>query len=249
MNENKVLATVNGKDITNRDVDFLMQSLGPQGASQFNSPEGRMQLLNELINQELLYLEALEKGVDKEEGYLNELERVKADLLKQYSLRKLLGSVSVTEGEILDYYNQNKDKFNKPESVKANHILVDTKEKAEEILNEIKEGLDFQEAARKYSSCPSKNNGGNLGYFTRGRMVPEFEEAAFKMNKGDISNPVKTQFGYHLIEVTDKKEPQISKFDEVRDQIYQILLGKRQNEIYLKKTRELKDNYEVLIKE
>lgn len=249
MSENKILATVNGKDITQRDVDALLQSIGPQGAAQFNSEEGKKQLLNELINQELIYLDALKNGVDKEEAYVAELEQVKANVLKQYALRKLLGNVTVAEGEIINYYNENKEKFAKPESVAANHILVDTEEKAQDILKEINEGLEFGEAAKKYSSCPSKDRGGELGSFTRGKMVPEFEEAAFKMNSGDISDPVKTQFGYHLIKVTDKKESEVSKFDEVRGQIYQMLMGKKQNELYLGKTNELKDNYEVTINE
>ncbi len=249
MSENKILATVNGKDITQKDVEALLQSIGPQGAAQFNSEEGKKQLLNELINQELIYLDALKNGVDKEEAFVAELEQVKTNVLKQYALRNLLGNVTVTEGEIINYYNDNKEKFGKPESVAANHILVDNEEKAAEILKEINEGLEFGEAAKKYSSCPSKDRGGELGDFTRGKMVPEFEDAAFKMNAGDVSDPIKTQFGYHLIKVTDKKEPEVSKFDEVRDQIYQLLVGKQQNELYLGKTNELKDNYEVTINE
>lgn len=90
--------------------------------------------------------------------------------------------------------------------VKASHILVKTEEEALKLKNEISEGKDFASAAREVSLCPSGRNGGDLGYFTKGQMVKEFEDAAFSMNVGEISNPIKTQFGYHLIYLTDKKD-------------------------------------------
>ncbi len=90
--------------------------------------------------------------------------------------------------------------------VKASHLLVKTEEEAKKIKEEILNGKDFASAAREVSLCPSGQNGGDLGYFTKGQMVKEFEDAAFSMNIGDISNPIKTQFGYHLIYLTDKKD-------------------------------------------
>ena len=89
--------------------------------------------------------------------------------------------------------------------VRASHILVKTEKEANEILEQIKAGKDFAELAKKYSQCPSGKRGGDLGYFGRGRMVPEFENAAFSTPKGEVSKPVKTQFGYHIIKVTDTK--------------------------------------------
>jgi len=89
--------------------------------------------------------------------------------------------------------------------VKASHILVESKSEAQRLLAQIKGGESFENLARKHSKCPSGRNGGDLGFFGRGRMVPEFENAAFAMNKGDVSEPVKTQFGYHLIKLTDTK--------------------------------------------
>ncbi len=94
---------------------------------------------------------------------------------------------------------------NMSEYVKASHILVKTEEEALKIKEEIINGKDFSQAAKESSLCPSGQNGGDLGYFSKGQMVKEFENVAFSMNKGEISNPVKTQFGYHLIYVTDKQ--------------------------------------------
>ena len=245
MDKSRVLATVNGKEITDRDVFNLLNQLAPQTAAQFRSPEGIKQLADELVHQELLYLDAIEKGFDKEEEFLLELERVKANVLKQYAINKLFSEIVVAEEEIERFYEENKKYFTNPEAVRASHILVEDEKQAEDILKEIEEGLSFEEAAEKYSSCPSKSNGGDLGEFTRGKMVPEFEEAAFSMEEGEISQPVKTQFGYHIIKLISKKEASIKSLEEVKGQINQHLITMKQEEKYLEKAEELKGKYEV----
>ncbi len=245
MKENKVLAVVNGKEISEDTVLRFLNDLGPQMAMQFQSPEGIKRVVDELVNQEIIYLDALENGLDNDDTFKQELERVKEGLVKQYALNTLLAKVNATEEELVDFYNQNKEKFQKPESAVASHILVETEEKANEIIKEINEGLAFEEAAKKYSSCPSKEQGGNLGEFSRGQMVPEFEEATFSMETETISNPVKTQFGYHIIKLIAKNEEALSTFDEVKDQLTQQVVGMKQQEVYLNKTNELKQKYEV----
>ncbi|WP_025641558.1 peptidylprolyl isomerase [Schnuerera ultunensis] len=245
MSENKVLATVNGKDITSQDVYQFLNQLDPQTAAQFNSPEGLNQIANELVNQELLYLEALKNDLDEEENFKKELERVKVGVLKQYAINKLFLGITISEEEITQFYDKNKQYFQKPEAARASHILVDDEQKANEILDEIDKGLSFEEAATKYSNCPSKANGGDLGEFTRGRMVPEFEEVAFSMEEGKISQPVKTQFGYHLIKLNYKKESTISPLEEVKGQINQQLIIMKQQERYIDKTEELKKDFKV----
>lgn len=247
MEENKILATVNGRDITQNEVEIFLQSLNPQVAAQFSNKEGKEKLLQELINQELFYLDAVNNNFDKEEAFLTELEQVKANLLKQYAVAKILNKITTTEEEIKDYYEKYKDTFNKPESVKASHILVDDEDTAQNVIKEINEGLTFQEAAKKHSKCPSNANGGDLGYFTRGKMVPEFEDAAFKLNKDEMSQPVKSQFGYHIILVTDKKAPSTSTIEEVRDELERQITIIKQNDVYKKKVTELTNTYEVKI--
>lgn len=246
--ENKVLAKVNGREITSNDMNALMQGLG-QGAMQFNSPEGKKRLLEELVMQELLYSEAIENGYDNEDEFKAGLEQMKINILKQYAMRKLLGSIEVEDKEVEEYYEEHKDAFVDQAAVRASHILVDSKEKAEEAAEKIKNGLDFAEAAKEYSSCPSKDAGGDLGEFTRGRMVPEFENAAFEMEVGEVSEPVQTQFGYHIIKVTEKKEANKKSFDEVKEQAKAQVLAVKQNKTYLEKADELKGKYEVEIVE
>ncbi len=245
MSENKVLAKVNGKEIKQSDLDFLLQGLGPQRAMQFQSEEGRKQLIDELIHQELFYIDAIDSNVNEEEEFVAELESAKVNLLKQYAIRKLLQSVKVETEEVAKYYEENKDKFKTEESVQASHILVETKEQADDIVKEINEGLDFAEAAGKYSKCPSKGNGGDLGEFTKGKMVPEFEEVAFDLPVGEISEPFSTQFGFHIVKVTNKVEGAQKSLEDSKAEIARMLLMKKQNDAYVEKTSALKEKNSV----
>ncbi len=245
MADSKVLARVEGKEITESEVKRFIQHLGPQVAMQFQGPEGMKQVAQELVNQELMYLEAKDKGLDQEEEYLKEVEVVKENVLKQYAISKILQSVEVTEDDLKEFYEDHKDFYKKEETISASHILVEDEEKANEIVKEIEEGLSFEEAAQKYSSCPSKDMGGSLGEFGKGRMVPEFEEAAFELEVDKVSEPVQSQFGYHIIKVTDKSEAGISPFEEVKAQIMQQVTAMKQQEAYLGKATELQDQYDV----
>lgn len=246
--ENKVLATVDGREIKQSDIHSLMQNLG-QRAAQFSSPQGQKQLLDEIIAQELLYSEALENGFEKEENFITVLEQMKKSLLMQYAANKLMSSVSVSDEEVKEYFEHNKSMFTQPKTVAASHILVASEEEAKKILEEINNGLDFAEAAQKYSSCPSKDKGGALGEFSQGKMVPEFEQAAFSMNTGEISAPVKTQFGYHIIKVDKVNEAKESSFEEVKDEVKNQCQLDKQREVYFTKQEELKKKYPVTINE
>lgn len=245
MSENKILATVGETEITQDEVQEFITHLGPQAGMQFNNPEGMKQITTELVNQELLYLEAKKLEMDKEEEFTNELKKVEKNVLKQYAINKLMKEIEVKDEEVKDFYEKNKEMFKKPEMVKASHILVEAKEKAEEILEKIKGGLGFEEAAKEYSTCPSKDRGGDLGEFGKGQMVPEFEEVAFKLEKDEISEPVETQFGYHIIKLFDKKEEALSEYEEVEGQIRQQLIAMKQQKAYLDKAEELKKEFKV----
>jgi peptidyl-prolyl cis-trans isomerase C len=246
MNEN-VLAKVGNREILKEEMEMMIKSLGPERAAQFNSDKGREYVLNELINQELFYLYAMASGMDGEESFKSQLETVKVNILKQYAVNKTIASVAVEENDAEEYYEKNKNDFQMPESVHTKHILVDSEEEAKSIGEEIGGGLAFEEAATKYSKCPSKESGGDLGMFGRGKMVPEFEEAAFAMNVGEISQPVKTQFGYHIIKVEEKQEASVRAYDEVKNEIGQKLVADKQRDVYMEKISELKKKYEVEI--
>ncbi len=243
--ENKILAKVGDREITQNEFDALLKQLGPQRAMQFQSEEGKKQLLNEIINQELFYYDAIEKKYDEKEEFKKELEFVKSNMLKQFAISNLLSDVKVEEEDLKEFYEKNKEQFVVQESVKASHILVKTEEEAKEILKKENISENFSELAKEFSSCPSKDDGGNLGEFTRGRMVPEFEEAAFNLEVNKISEPVKTQFGYHIIKVTDKKEKKNKSFEEARPELENAVLMKKQQDVYMNRVEELKKDIKV----
>lgn len=247
MDKSNVLAVVAGREITQNDLEMLIKGLDPKAAAEFNSDDGRKMLINELVNQELLYLEAVEGGMADSQEFKEEVERAKVNILKQMAMNKLLGSVTVNEGEIISYYNNNRSMFKDSDTVRASHILVGSESDAIKVLKELNAGLSFEQAALKYSSCPSKEKGGDLGYFPMGSMVPEFEKAAFGMKVGQISKPVKTNFGYHIIKVVDKKQGGYKSLDEVKSRLTQLVLLQKQQEAYLNKTSDLRTRYEVKI--
>lgn len=245
--DKQVLAVVNGREITRDELNQFMMSLG-QNAARYANPEGEKILINELVNQSLFLSEALELNMDAEEEFQAQLAEEKLMLMKQYAVRKCLATAHVSDDELKAHYEANKEQFTKPERVKASHILVDTKETADDILEEINGGLSFGEAATKYSKCPSSERGGDLGFFGRGQMVPEFEMASFEMGLGEISQPVQTQFGYHIIQLTEKEDGGVFDLEEVSFDIMKDLTMKKQSEIYTSKVETLKEKYAVEIK-
>ncbi|MGL5312242.1 MAG: peptidylprolyl isomerase [Peptostreptococcaceae bacterium] len=247
--ERKVLATVGEKEITNYDVESALKSLDPYQAMHFQTDEGKKQLLEDLVNQELFYIEAKENELHNDENFKAEMQKIEENMLKQYSINKVISSVTLTEEEKQAFFEANKAKFNKQETASAKHILVDNQELASELLGKINAGeMTFEEAAAAHSTCPSKDAGGDLGSFPRGQMVPEFEEAVFNMKKEEIAGPVETQFGYHLIKLEDIQAGGESEYEEVKNEIERTLMYQKQSEVYSKKLNDLKSKYENQVK-
>ncbi len=174
-----------------------------------------------------------------EEDFIEEMET-------NLKMEKLLAAhsevKSVTEEEARTYYQENIDRFKQPERIRASHILIQVKpedteaekqkkqEQAERLLAEIKQGADFAQLAAQYSDCPSKQRGGDLGYFGRGQMVKPFEDAAFGLKPGEVSGVVETQFGYHIIKVTERQEARTVPFEETKEGLINYLEGQRKQQ-------------------
>ncbi len=244
--ENKILAIVDGRELKESDFNALIKNLG-QNAQYFQGEEGREKLVEELVMHELMYSDALEKQLENEEEFVAVMKDMKKSMLQQYSLRKMFNEVTVSDDEIKDYYENHKNTFITDEKIKASHILVDTEEKAYEILEDITDGLSFEEAAKENSSCPSKQEGGALGEFGKGQMVPEFEEVAFSMKEGEISAPVQTQFGYHIIKVTEHTTERNATFEEVYQEVKDACFMEKQEKVYTNKREELGKKYTVQV--
>ena len=182
----------------------------------------------------------------KEEYRTPYKRRINFVVFNEFQLSK---EVKVSDKEIKDYYEKNKKKYTQEEQVRAKHILIspsrkkisdkEAKKLADKIYNQLKKGADFDKLAKKYSDdIATKNNGGDLGFFPRGRMVKPFEDTAFSLKVGEISKPVKTRFGYHIIKVIGRKKAKTFTLDEVKSEIKSILKQKKATELAKKKAEE-----------
>ncbi len=242
----KILAKVGTLTVSESEVDEFIKELGQRGQA-YNTPEGRRAVLDQIISSKLLLIDARHNLYETEPEFKAELAKLRESLLINYAGSKVFSSVKVNDEDAKKFYDENPDKFNEGESVNADHILVDSEEKALEILAKINGGeISFADAAKEFSSCPSGQRGGNLGDFGRGQMVPEFDKAVFELEVGEItSDPVKTQFGYHLIKLNSKSESSIIPYEQVEGQLKEMLLGEKRREAYERKINQLKILYPV----
>ena len=240
-----VLAKVGDVELTKDDMIRIMRNLPQEQQQQVAGVEGRKQLLNEMVAGELFYLQGKAEGFDTEAKYQELVAEAQRTILQQYTMQKVLGNINVSEEDMKAYYEDNKAKYQAGATAKASHILMAEEDAIKNVQAEIADGLSFAEAAEKYSTCPSKERGGDLGSFEQGRMVPEFEEVAFSQEIGAISDPVKTQFGYHLILVEERSEASAKSFEEVTEQIGQEMTYQKQTEVYMSEVAKLKEAYPV----
>ena len=234
-------------------------------------------VLKQIINYELLFQQAKEEKVKISKGDINfEIDKIKdsfsspeefnevlkankltltqlkddikRNLMINYVLNETKNKINITDDDLLEYYNKNQESFFEPEKVHARHILVETEEEAENIIRQLNEGvIDFAEIAKEKSICPSAENGGDLGFFARGQMVKEFEDVAFSLKPGEISEIVKTEFGYHIIKCEEIKEEYSPSFEEVKDRIHNILKYQRENEAISNLISKLKEESNIII--
>ncbi|MGM0901066.1 MAG: peptidylprolyl isomerase [Bacillota bacterium] len=172
---------------------------------------------------------------------------LKVDIENYFKLEKLLEPrVEITEEELKTYFDENKESFDELEQVEASHILVEDEATATEVAEKLASGGDFDELAAEYSTdAANAESGGELGYFAKGDMVEEFENTAFSMEVGTISDPVKTDYGYHIIKVTDKKEAKEAVFEDHKEEINEILFNEKIQSEYTTWLEEKKEEYTI----
>lgn len=243
--QSKVLAVVGGKAITDEDVQRTLMNLG-QNAAQYNNPKGKQVILEQLINKELIFMDAKKNLLEMDAEYKAELEKLKKELLSNFYVEKFLREVKVKPEEIQAYFNEHPEEFAGEETVSASHILVESEDKAKDILGKIQSGeMTFEDAAKAFSTCPSSQRGGDLGEFGRGQMVPEFDTTCFEMAEGELRGPIKTQFGFHLIRLDKKNEAKPLTLEEIRPHLEQKLLAEAQQKAYQSKMNQLRILYPV----
>ena len=242
----KILAKVGALTVTEKEVDEFIAELGQRGQG-YNTPDGRRAILEQIISSKLLLLDARHNLLEAEPEFKAELAKLRENLLINYAGNKVISAVKVSDEDVKKYYEDNIDRFKQGETVNADHILVESEEKALEILAKIESGeVSFADAAKQHSTCPSGQRGGNLGDFGRGQMVPEFDKAVFELEVGEITKaPVKTQFGYHLIKLNSKSESSVMPYEQIAPQLSEMVLNERRREAYERKINQLKILYPV----
>lgn len=256
----KTVASVGGEKIKEAELhDTLVKNYGAE-------------TVNQLITDKIVELEADKEGIkvtDKEiqkeidtlaESYGGEeklkeqlkasgssLAEFKQDIVAYLHTKKLVEPrITVTDDEISAYFEENKDTFAQEAQVEASHILVEDKKTAEKVEKELAAGGDFAELATKYSTdAGTKEKGGSLGYFGKGSMVAEFEDVAFNMDVNEISDPVKTEYGYHIIKVTGEKKAKKANLEDNKPEIKEALLNNKLQEEYAVWLEEVKKDYDI----
>lgn len=241
----KILAVSAGHEITEQELKDLIANYPPEQQIYLSSPQAKDEVLEQLIGFYLFAKMAEEEKIKESKEYKETLAKMENELASHMAATSVIDKVTLEDGEAKAFYDNNPAQFTADAQVKAKHILVEKEEDANKIADEIKAGKSFEDAAKEYSTCPSKEKGGDLGYFGKGQMVPEFEKAAFEAAIGEVSAPVKTQFGYHLILVEDKKEAQIMDFESVKNQLEEKLLQQKKQSAYMETLKDLESKYGV----
>jgi len=239
-----ILATIGTDTITTEEYKEEIALLPP--VYRAVAASNKQQFVDSLINKHLLLEEARKRHLENNANVKKLLEKAKGEIMMQELIgTEISDKVKVTDADIEKYYQSNKEKYMDSAKIRASHILIDSEVVAEKVRADLRHGADFAAEAKEYSlDLPTKDKGGDTGYFAKGTLLPEFEEACDKLAVGETSGVVKTGLGYHIIKVTDKKPPEPRPMEEVKSEIENELFVEKQVNLYddlMKKLKEGKD--------
>jgi peptidyl-prolyl cis-trans isomerase C len=232
--DDKVLAKVNGSEIRQSDVALAEEELGPSLA-QMDPATKDQNVLSFLIDMKIVAKAAEDKKIADTEDFKKRMAFTRSRLLMD-SLLASEAKAATTDEAMKKVYEDASKQISGEQEVHARHILVETEDEAKAVKAELDKGADFAELAKKKSKDPGASDGGDLGFFTKDQMVPEFSNVAFSLEPGKISDPVKTQFGWHIIKVEEKRNRKPPDFDQVKSQIETYVTRKAQAD-YVAKLR------------
>jgi peptidyl-prolyl cis-trans isomerase C len=244
---NYVLAEVGGEAVTLMNLESVIGQLPPLFRRQYATYETKKLFLITTIDSKIFANAAREEDLEKVPEVRAQIDAAVEKTLAQAYQRKIVENVSASEAELMDYYNDHVEDFQRPEQIRARQIVTKTEEEARYLSEKIKAGADFDKIARESSKHSTRKNGGDLGWISRGRMGPAFDKSAFALEKGEISNVVKTRFGYSLIKVEDRKEPEQLSFEEARERLVPKVNTEKQKKIISDKKQELRNKYGVIM--
>jgi peptidyl-prolyl cis-trans isomerase C len=244
-----VLAEVNGVAITDNDFYKEQESLPPYLKPMTETPDGKKEMLDTMVVRELIMQQAKKDGIDKSPAVTAKLEDLKKRVIVEAFLKKKVEeSANVSDTELQAFYKKNQDKFKTGDQIRASHILMKSEAEAKEVEKQLRGGAKFEDLAKSHSIDGAASKGGDLGWFGKGSMLPDFEKVAFGLKEGETSGIVKTKFGYHIIKLTGKRQAGVRSFDEVKEQIRAAIVPEKQQETFKKLKEELKKNAKIDIK-
>ena len=249
MNDPHLVAVVGGEKIMDTDIEALLNEIPEQARQRYASVEGKRELVQSLAEIKMLSLEAKKQGIDRSPDVKRKIDFMGEQMLARELAENTVDKITISDEEISGYYHDNKEQFSTGPRVKLRHILMDSESEAQAVLARLKKGEDFSALAREKSRCPSSQQGGDLGWATKGMMVPEFENAAFALKKGQMSEVVKSSYGYHVIMCDDVEAARQLDLEEVRDTIRQQLKSEKSEETVSALIEQAKKNHPVTVNE
>ncbi|UCH82214.1 MAG: peptidylprolyl isomerase [Nitrospiraceae bacterium] len=245
--DSPVLARVGDSVITHDDYIREISRVPEWARSNFKDLDGKGKFLDELVKKELVYQYAKKMRMQNDREYLDKVEEFKKMTLVTMILKKEVEEKTVLDDEMVKaFYDENSDKFRIGTEIKASHILVKTEDEAKDVAARLEKGTSFADLAKTLSiDKASGQKGGDLGYFGRGKMVPEFERAVLNLKPGEISNPVSTRFGYHIIRLDDIKEGKLASFEQSAESIRRQIAAEKQKALFDSFVDKLKADTEI----
>jgi peptidyl-prolyl cis-trans isomerase C len=244
-----VVAEIGSEKITLSQFQAELKKLPPNLQQMATDKKMQKEFLEQLATSKLLYQEGIKQGLSKDPVIMAQIDEISHKIILAALLQREIEAriKAPTPEDVNQYYLTHADEFKQAKQVRARHILVKDEKEAIAVEAELKKGTDFATVAKDKSSCPSAAKGGDLGFFTRDRMVKEFSDTAFALKVGEVSAPVKTQFGYHIIEVVEIKEAGARPLDEVRTEIENKLTQENKSRVFKEYIDSLKKKTKVTL--
>ena len=244
-----VVAEIGPEKITLSQFQAELEKLPPNLRQMASDKKMQKEFLEQLATSRLLYQEGVKQGLTKDPAVKSQIDEATRKIILGVLLQREIENriQAPSPKEVNQYYLTHADEFLQEKQVKARHILLKDETEAKKVAAELQKGADFTTLARDKSSCPSAAQGGDLGFFTRNRMVKEFADAAFTLKKGEVSPPIKTKFGYHIIMIEEIKEARAKPLDEVRTTIENKLTQESKNQIFKNYVEGLKKKFNIVL--
>ena len=244
-----VVAEIGSEKITLSQFQTELDKLPPNLKQMASDKKMQKEFLEQLATSRLLYQEGVKQGLTKDPAVMSQIDEATRKIVLSALLQREIENriKAPSPEEVNQYYLTHADEFQQEKQVRARHILVKDEKEAAKLVAELQKGADFAALARDNSSCPSADQGGDLGFFTRNRMVKEFADAAFALKKDEICTPVKTKFGYHIIQVVEIKEKSTRPLDEVRTTIENKITQEKKSQVFKEYIDGLKKKLKIVL--